>query len=45
MSYFIGNKIQTAVSHPILNAIFCDAFTKVFEHAKILGGITILLIA
>jgi len=38
MSYFFGNKIQKAVSHPVLRAIFCNAFsTKVFEHAIITG--------
>jgi len=46
MSYFFGNKIQTAVSH-----LFCMQFsamhfsTKVFEHTKSLGGITVMLIA
>jgi len=36
VSYFFGNKIQTAISDPVLHAIFCYAFyTKVFEHANI----------
>jgi len=36
MSYSFSNKIQTAVSHPVLHALFCMRFsTKVFEHAKI----------
>jgi len=45
MSYFFGNKIQTAVSHPVLRAIFCNTFFyEIFEHAKI-GGVTVILIA
>jgi len=26
MLYFFSNKIRTAVSHPVLHEIFCNAF-------------------
>jgi len=36
MLYFFSNRIRTAVSHPVLHAIFAMRFsTKVFEHDKI----------